>query len=133
MSLLNSVVKAGATGLTVVGGTDLTFSEGPLPIQGGKQIIIAADADFRVRRNATCKVKLSQLGSDGSYSKDKKTFTFVAPKLLANGSTVFNLIRIEREVHPESTAAEALELNMIGGQVLSDLDFASFWGSGSLS
>jgi len=132
MSLQNAIVKAGATGLTVVGGADASFSPDGLTVSNGLHLSVAADADFRIRRNMTAKVKLPTLAADGTYSKDKKSITIVAPKILANGKTVFNLIRIEREIHPESTAAEAFELNMLGGQVLSDADFLTFWSGGSL-
>jgi hypothetical protein len=54
------------------------------------------------------------------------------PKILADGSTEYNLIRIEREVHPESTAAEALELNIQGAQLLFDSEVLAFWSAGSL-
>lgn len=131
MSLKNGVVKTGATGITVVGGTDLTLTTGPVQVPNGIQVIAAADADFRTRRNCTFKVKLPTLSS-GIYSKDKKTVTFVSPKLLADGTTVFNLIRIEREVHPESTAGEAFELKLVGAQLLCDADYDAFWVAGSL-
>lgn len=133
MPIQSAVVKTGATGLTVVGGSDMSFSPDGVSVPNGIHVSVAADTDFRVRRNCTVKQKLPTLISGGGYSKDKKTITFVAPKILADGSTVFNLIRIEREVHPESSAAEALELNLIGGQALADADFASFWAGGSLA
>lgn len=133
MSLTNAIVKAGATGLTTTGGTDISLTPDGQTVANGVHLAVAADTDFRTRRNMTIKNKVPALSPDGTYSKEKKTVTFVAPKILADGSTVFNLIRIEREVHPESTAAEAFELSMVGAQILSDADFTSFWASGSLA
>lgn len=133
MSIQNAVVKTGATGMTVTAGTDLTFGPDGITIANGTHLAVPADADFRTRRNLTVKTKVPVLAPDGTYSKDKKSVTYVVPKILANGRTVFNLIRIEREVHPECTAAEAFELNMIGGQLVSDSDFAAFWAGGSLA
>lgn len=132
MPIQSAQIKTGATGLTVVGGTDMSFSPDGVSIPSGVHVSVATDADYRIRRNMTLKNKPPTL-SNGVYSKDKKALTFVAPKILASGATVFNLIRIEREVHPETSAAEALELNMVGGQGLSDADFASFWSAGNLS
>lgn len=133
MSVQNAIVKSGASALTPTGGSDVTFTPDGVTVANGIHLIDAAQTDFRIRRNITLKNKLPNLASTGVYSKDKKTVTFVAPKILADGSTVFNLIRIEREVHPESTAAEALDLNMVAGQLLADADFTNFWVSGSLA
>lgn len=131
MSLTNAVVKTAATGITVTGGSDLAFAPDGVSIPGGLHLAVPADEDFRTRRNLTVRNKQPVL-TNGVYSKSKMSTTFVQPKILANGSTVFNLIRIEREVHPESTAAEAFELNMIGTQLLLDADFTAFWSGGSL-
>lgn len=133
MSVQNAVVKSGSTAMTPTGGTDVTFTPDGLSVANGVHIADAAQADFRIRRNITLKNKVPTLLADGTYSKDKKSVTLVCPKILTSGKTVFNLIRIEREVHPESTAAEALDLCMIGAQLLSDTDFTSFWSSGSLA
>ena len=133
MPLSSAVVKTGATGLTVVGGSDETFTPDGVSIPQGLHLADAAETDFRVRKNMTIRNRPPTLDNLGVYSKDKKSITIVAPKILASGATVFNLIRVEREVHPESTAAEALELNMLAGQALSDADFLSFWSAGSLA
>jgi len=133
MSLQNAIIKAGASAMTPTGGADETFTPNGVTVPNGVQIADAAQADYRIRKNITIKVRNPSLDSTGVYSKDKKSMIFVAPKILASGKTVFNLIRIEREVHPESTAAEALELCMAGAQLLSDSDFATFWSAGSLA
>lgn len=133
MSLANAVLKAGATGLTTVGGADVTFGPDGQAVANGLHIAVAADTDFRVRRNMTIKNKVPALMADGSYTKSKKSVTFVQPKILANGQTVFNLVRVEIECHPESTASENTELSFIGGQILGDSDFTAFWDSGSLA
>lgn len=133
MGVQNAVVKSGATAMTPTGGSDLTLTPDGQTVANGIHIADASQADFRIRKNATLRNRVPTLQSDGKYSKDKKSVTFVAPKILASGEVVFNLIRVEREVHPESTAAEALDLVMIGAQLLTDSDFASFWSAGSLA
>lgn len=133
MAIQNAVVKSGSTAMTPTGGSDVTFTPDGLSVANGIHVADAAQTDYRIRRNMTLKNKVPTLLADGSYSKDKKSVTLVAPKILASGKTVFNLIRLEREVHPESTAAEALDLCMIGAQLLSDSDFTAFWSSGSLA
>lgn len=134
MGIQSGVVKDGASALTPTGGADMAFTPDGLSVSGGVHCANAAQADFRVRENVTFKTKQPSLNpSTGAYSKGKQSCTYVEPKLLADGSTVFNLIRIEVEAHPESTAAEQLNLLMMGGQFLSDADYAAFWATGSLA
>lgn len=133
MPLNGAIIKDGASAMTPTGGSDMTFTSDGQTVSGGLHLANAAQADFRIRENMSVKQKVPTLSGSGVYSKDKKTVTYVEPKILASGVTVFNLIRIEREVHPESTAAEALNLNMMGAQILADSDFASFWSAGSLA
>jgi hypothetical protein len=133
MPLQSAVVKRGATSASVVGGSDVTFTPDGQAVGNGIHIADSSQTDFRIRQNMTIKNKVPTLLGDGTYSKDRKTISIVAPKILADGTTVFNLIRIEREVHPESTAAEAFELLMLAAQAVSDSDFLSFWSSGSLA
>jgi hypothetical protein len=53
--------------------------------------------------------------------------------LLDDGTYVNNVIRIEREVHPELAAADAVDLNKLAAQLLFDSDTANFWSAGSLT
>lgn len=131
MPVNGAILKKTGTN-SVTGGTDVTYTSDGQTVQNGLHLVDAGTADYRVRPNMTLKHKPPTFSS-GTYSKDRKTVTLVFPKILASGETVFNLIRIEREVHPESTAAEALELNIQGAQVLFDTDFANFWSVGSLA
>jgi hypothetical protein len=132
MPINGAIIKKAATGLTVVGGTDATFNNDGTVIQNGVRIIDKSVADFRIRPQMTLTSKQPTLNNGVTYSRDKRTITISVPKILADGSTQYNRIRCEREVHPESTAAEALDLNMLLGQCLSDSDFSDFWVYGSL-
>jgi hypothetical protein len=111
----------------------MTFTPDGVSVANGIHLSNAAQADFRIRENMTIKYKPPALAGDGSYTKGKWSITYVEPKILTSGATVFNLVRIEREVHPESSAAEALNLLMVGGQLMADADFAAFWAAGSLA
>jgi len=133
MPLNGAIIKTGASAMTPTGGSDETFTSDGISVSGGIHLADAAQTDFRIRKNMTIKNKPPTLLSDGSYSKDKKSITFVFPKILASGKTIFNLVRIEREVHPETSAADALDLAMIGAQLLTDSDFTAFWASGSMA
>lgn len=132
MPISGGVVKSGVTAMTPTGGSNITLTEDGVQVTNGKHVSNAADTDFRTRRNLSVKNRTPSY-QNGVYSKDKKTMLFTQPQILADGSTVYNLIRIEREVHPECTAANALDLNMIASQLLTASDFTTFWASGSIS
>lgn len=132
MSVQNGSILAGGT-VTAAGGSAVTYTPDGQTVPNGIHLINAQVVDFRIRPNVTLKTKLPSLDSSQVYSKDRKTVLLVIPKILASGKTVFNLIRIEREIHPESTAAEALEFNIQGAQFLVDSDYASFWSAGSIA
>lgn len=130
MSLKNGTIKTGASGLTVVGGTDLVLTSGPSRDPKLITVVAAADTDYRLRRFATFNFRGSNV-SAGIPGKCKATACYYAPKLTADGRLVMNLIRIETEWDPETTVAEELELRMCGGQLISDTDYQNFWKAGS--
>lgn len=131
MALSSFAVLAGGTN-SASGGTSKTYSADGKPVPGGLHVSDTSVTDFRVRPNITFRFREPKYNSTlKTFSKNKQTATLVIPKLLASGSVEYNLIRIEREVHPESTAAEMLELNIQGAQLLFDSEVAQFWATGS--
>jgi len=133
MSLSSFAILAGGTN-SATGGTSKTYAIDGKQVVGGVHVADASVTDFRVRPNATFRNREPKYNSAlKRFSKDKKSVTLVVPKILTDGSVEYNLIRIEREVHPESTAAESLELNVQGAQLLFDSELASFWSTGNLS
>lgn len=133
MGLKNMSLQAGST-VSVTGGTAQVFADDGVTIQNGLHLIVPADTDYQTRRSATAKYRAPVIDpKTGSYSKDKKSISYTLPQVLTDGRVVFNVIRIEREVHPALSAAAAAELNVIGAQLLTDADVTSFWASGSLS
>lgn len=132
MPINNSVIKASATSMSVTGGSDVTFKANGQTVANGIQLHNEGQADFRVREILTAKNRPPIAQSDGSYTKGKRQVTLVKPKLLASGAVTYNLIRIEEEIHPETTLAEMLDVKLCGAQLLSDDDFSGFWAYGSL-
>lgn len=134
MGLKTMSLIANPTSIAPVGGTALVFAEDSVTISNGLHLIVPADADYQTRRTVTVKSRPATLDAKtGSYSKDKKSICLAQPKILADGRVVFCTIRLEREVHPSMTAAEMLELNNLGSQLLVDADVAGFWANGGLS
>lgn len=133
MGLKNMSLLASAT-VSASGGTALVFAEDGVTIQNGVHLVVPADADYQTRRQVTAKYRQPTLDpKTGSYSKDKKSISLSKPTVLSDGRVVFNTIRIEREVHPSLSAAECVELNKLGAQMLSDSDLDNFWASGALT
>lgn len=133
MGLKNMSLLAAAT-VAATGGTALVFADDGVTIQNGLHLIVPADTDYQTRRQVTCKYRPPTLDTKtGAYGKDKKSISLAKPVVLTDGKVVFNTIRIEREVHPSMSAADVLELNNLGAQLLADADTAAFWASGSLT
>lgn len=133
MALNGAIIKTGVTAMTPTGGSDVTFTSDGVSVTNGIHVADATQADIRIRKNATFKNKPEQLGSDGVWTKARRTITIVVPKTLASTKSSFPLIRIEVETHPEQTAAEKLDLCMMGAQALSNAAIASFLASGNLA
>jgi len=126
-------LKKDATGFTVTGGTDLLYTPDGVQVPGGLHLAASYVTSFAVRPNITLRTKNPVLDSTGVYSKGKRWINVVIPKTLASGKTVFNLVRIETEIHPESTAAETADLINQAAQTLFDSDLSSFIATGSLA
>jgi hypothetical protein len=56
----------------------------------------------------------------------------VVPKTLASGEVVFDLLRIDFEVSVETTDAEMTNILMLGGQLPSNTNLATFWKQGNV-
>jgi hypothetical protein len=133
MALNGATIKTGITAMTPTGGSTVTFTSDGVTIPNGLHVSDASQADIRIRKNITFKNKPEQLGSDGVWTKARRSITIVAPKTLASTKSNFPLIRIEVESHPENTAAERLDLAMMGADALSNAAIAAFLASGSLA
>lgn len=132
MALKNMSLLSGAT-VTASGGTALAFVDTGVTIPNGLALVVPTDTNYALRRSVTARTRAPQLDKLGVWGKDKKYMSFTVPKQLASGKIVPNVIRVERDIHPETTAAEANELLLVAAQLCIDLDTANFWGVGSLS
>lgn len=134
MGLKTMSLLAGAT-ITPSGGSALVFAEDGQMIQNGVHLIVPADTDYQTRRQLTAKVKQPTLDpKTRTYTgKDKKSISYTQPVVLADGTISFAVLRVEREVPPSMSAANALEMLKIGAQICVDADLADFWANGGLS
>lgn len=133
MGLKNMSLTSAGT-ISVTGGSALAFADDGVAIANGVHLVVPSDADYQTRRQVTAKYRPPTLDpKTNSYGKDKKSISLTLPQVLTNGSVVFNVIRIEREVHPSLAAASVTELNKLASQMLIDTDLDAFWATGSLS
>lgn len=131
---LKSMSLLASASVSASGGTALVFADDGVTIQNGLHLIVPADTDYQTRRQVTAKYRQPTLDpKTATYSKDKKSISLSLPMVLTDGRVVFNTIRLEREVHPSLSAANALELNNLGAQLLVDADVTAFWATGSLT
>lgn len=133
MGLKNMSLLASAT-VAASGGSALVFADNGVTIPNGVQLVVPADTDYQTRRSVTAKYRPPTFNqATSAYGKDKKSISLTLPIVLSDGKVVFNVIRVEREVHPSLSAANANELNLLLAQMLIDNDVSNFWATGSLS
>lgn len=130
MTMKNMSLLSGAT-VSATGGTALVLTGNGISIPNGVQMVVAADTDYSLRRSVTARVRNPSLNKDGVWSKDKKVISYTVPIRLATGQIVHNVIRVERELHPEAASTVGPELNKLGAQLLVDSDADNFWLVGS--
>lgn len=127
-----SILTADAT-IALTGGTAESYVEDGVEIKNGVHLVNTADSDYATRRQITVKNRPPVLDAKtGAYGKDRKSVTLTRP-ITSNGTIYFELIRIEREVHPTSIPENVAALNHQGVQLLTDPDMAAFWQFGSLA
>lgn len=134
MALSSFSLLAGGTN-SATGGSSVTYANDGKQIAGGVHVADGSVSDLRLRPNITFKLREPKYDNTLKKftSKEKKSVVLVKPKLKADGTIAFNLIRIEREIDAETTAAEAAELNIQGGQLTFDSEVSPFWVSGNLT
>jgi hypothetical protein len=124
-------LNEGAT-YTPAGGSAITFDSTGETVANGVVCHNSAESDFFAREKLYATSRMPSLGSDGEYSKLKSSLRIVRPSTLASGKVVYNLIRIEVEVHPEDGATEVANLRTLGLAALNSSSLDDFFESGSI-
>lgn len=132
MSLLTLNLPIGAT-IGATGGTATAFANDGATVVNGLHLIVPTDTSYITRRNLTAKVKKATVQKDGSLSKIKRNMSYVVPFTLASGVTVYNVMRVELDIHPEAEATLRSQLLNVGALLLTDSDTVDFWTVGSLA
>jgi hypothetical protein len=131
MPIDGAELVVGATGASVTGGTAVTMIDDSLDIPNGIHVLDSTSVvSPGLRPHTTFRSKQASY-ANGKHQKGKREATHVRPKLLADGTPVYPLVRITIEPDYEMTDAELLELQMQGVQHFIDTEFANFWKFGS--
>lgn len=131
MGIQNMTLLDGAT-VSATGGTAKTFTPDGVTVPNGIHVADAANADFKTRENIVFRTKNPAL-VNGEYTKGKRWVTYVIPMVLTSGAIVFNLVRVEVEVHPDMPSAAFVDMLKKASQLFIDSDMTTFWSAGSLS
>ncbi len=129
--MINGLTLTTTPTISVTGGTTQTFQLSGVDIPGGVEVVDVSVSDYRIRPKCQFKSRLPVQNADGSYGKMKMSVTYVVPFVDSKGVTQFNLVRVEREMHPETTAAAADDLLKKAAQLPIDSDLTAFWSTGS--
>lgn len=121
----------GATGITVVGGSAVTFKDDGTTIPNGIHVVDTSVATLLLRPHSTFKSKAASY-SNGIPVKGKREITHVRPKTLADGTLAYPLFRGTFEVDPEITAAQFLELKLQAVQHIMDAELDDFYNYGTV-
>jgi hypothetical protein len=133
MSIANMSLLKDATAGSVTGGTAMALSSDGVEVKNGVHLADAGEPNFLIRTNMSLRTRNPARQSDGTYTKGKRWYTIITPKIIADGTTVFNLSRHEIEIHPETTDAEIDNILYLAAQVFTDADLTSFHKNGSLA
>jgi hypothetical protein len=124
-------LNEGAT-YTPAGGSSITFDANGESVANGVVCQNSAETDYFAREKLYATSRMPSLGTDGEFTKQKASLRIVRPSTLTSGKVVYNLIRIETEVHPEDGATEVSNLRSLGMAALNSSDLDDFFEAGSI-
>lgn len=132
MPLKSASILVGATA-SLSGGTATPFIPSAQAVTNGIMVVASGDTNPATRRNMTFKSRAANLDpSTGKFSgKEKRQIVICIPEVLSDGSISFDLVRIEIEAHPQSTAGKLASLRGHAISVLADTDIDNFVNFGS--
>jgi hypothetical protein len=121
----------GAT-YTPAGGSTITFDSSGEEVANGICCINVAESDYYAQEKLYAVSRQPAVGSDGEFTKRKVSLRIVRPSTLTSGKIVYNLIRIEVEVHPEDGVTESDNLRSLGMSALNSSSLDNFFDAGSI-
>lgn len=131
MALNGMNTLVGASGITITGGSAVVHKDDGADIPNGIHIVDTSVDTLSVRPHTTLKSR-APVNTNGTFSKGKREFTHVRPKVLSDDSVSYPLARVAFEITHETTDAELLELKLQTVQLIMDSDMDDFYKYGSV-
>lgn len=131
MSINGITLKAGATGHTIVAGTDRIYVNDGLRVLKGIHVVDSSATNLLLATHATLKNTPFTQRADKTYTKGLREGNFTLPKTLASGLVDYQTFDWRFGLHPEITAAELLEIRMLAAQWILDAELDLFYRNGS--
>lgn len=133
MSVQNASIMAGATSMSVTGGTALAFQGDGTDVPNGTRIADTTATDLRLQKTIELRNRPSALDSrTGKFSKTKRFTTVRYPVADSDGTIQYAFGRLEFEYPAFMPVADRDSLRLMTCQCGTDPDFATFHSSGSL-
>jgi len=130
MPINGGIIKEGAT-YAPTGGTDITFTVTGEQIANGVVAVNKAETDFTAREKLIAVSRQPVVSATG-MTKQKNSLRISRPTVLTGGTIVYNVVRVELEVHPQAAAGTGTNLLSLASGCINDSDFTDFWAVGSL-
>lgn len=133
MGLQNCSILTGCT-ISATGGTARALSVSGESVPNGIKLRDLSVTDLRIQPTLVLSTTMPTVDNSGKYTgRFKSKAVYVEPFIQADGTISFDVIRIERSVSPERSAAAVAAMNVVGAQLFFDTDFTAFWASGSVA
>jgi hypothetical protein len=118
---------------STTGGSAQVMSESGKKLNQGKVLVDTSVTDFFSRPELQLVSRMPTEQPDGTWSKKKTSVRYVVPFTTDAGDIVYNLVRVETEVHPDAAASVEADLREKGAQIAIDSELDDFYATGSLA
>lgn len=122
-------IRHGGT-TTTTGGTNQIFGASGETVASGKVLVDASEADYFAREKITVVSRMPVPDGLGGFTKQKSKVQIVKPFITSKGDVVYDVARVEIEVHPESSALAELREKI--AQAAKHVSLNAFFTVGSL-
>lgn len=132
MGAKSFAISKGATP-SITGGTAINFADDGQTVSNGVHCVNSGATDVRLQESVTLKTRRPTLKDGKFISKDKRSWVYSKPYLLADGTITYGVFRGEVELHPDVTsfATEQADLRKTGCQLMFDAELETFNLNGS--
>jgi hypothetical protein len=127
MSIDNSVIKEGSTGVTPVAGSDVTLVS--LNDDSTTRVVQVGTGPFLTSSTIafTATQGRPEKTAPNGYTQHRSGFVLKLPLTLSNGNTTVCTFRAQLSVDPELTSAAVDEIRYKSAQLIAGASYDNFW------